>query len=64
MDVDLGKDPQELQVDDEKRRFFSFYEPANQPDISEANIQQLTKDEASEYRQVARLLVIIKTSLE
>ena len=64
MDVDLGKDPQELQVDDEKRRFFSFYEPANQPDISEANIQQLTKDEASEYRKVARLLVIIKTSLE
>ena len=53
MDVDLGKDPQELQVDDEKQRFFSFYEPANQPDISEANIQQLKKDEATQYSKVS-----------
>ena len=54
MDVDLGKDPQVVQVDEEKRRFFSFYEPANQPDISEANIQRLKGDEVTKYRQVAR----------
>ena len=41
-DVDLGKTPQERAIEDEKRRYFSFYEPQNQPDISTANIARLS----------------------
>ena len=38
-------------LEDEKRRFFSFFELPNQPDISQANIAQLTPQASDVYRQ-------------
>ena len=38
-------------AEEERRRYFSFFEPLNQPDISQANIATLSQEASSLYRQ-------------